>query len=129
MNNKKYGLTQTEYELMDYFWSRNEKLTFRDILDYFNTVKNKNWKKQTLSTFLKILQDQNLIASDTSKSKYLYYPMNTREEYMFHYTHQLVENSFENSLNKFLSAFSGGKKLKSKDIEDLKKYLEQYTEK
>lgn len=126
MNDKKYGLTQTEYELMDYFWSKNEKLSFKEILEYFNTVENKEWKKQTLSTFLKILQEQKLIASDTSKSKYLYYPLCTKDEHIYKYTHELVEDSFENSLGKFLAAFSGGKKLKAKDAEELKQYLEKY---
>lgn len=126
MNDKKYGLTQTEYELMEYFWSRNEKLSFKEILEYFNAVENKDWKKQTLSTFLKILQEQKLIGSDTSRSKYLYYPLCTKDEHIYKYTHELVKDSFENSLGKFLAAFSGGKKLKSKDAEELKQYLDKY---
>ena len=31
---KKYGLSQTEYELMEFFWSTEDKLSFKQILEY-----------------------------------------------------------------------------------------------
>ena len=45
---KIFGLSETEYEIMEFMWQSDHKLTYKEILDYFNTEKNKNWKKQTL---------------------------------------------------------------------------------
>ena len=52
---KKFGLSETEYELMEFFWDNPGEKSFKEILEYFNNVKGKNWKKQTLSTFFKEL--------------------------------------------------------------------------
>lgn len=63
---KKFGLSETEYELMEFFWESDRKLSFREILDYFNEIKKKDWKKQTLSSFLTILQKEGHIKTDIS---------------------------------------------------------------
>lgn len=43
---KKFGLSETEYELMEFFWESGRKLSFREILDYFNEIKKKDWKNR-----------------------------------------------------------------------------------
>lgn len=123
---KKYGLSQTEYELMELFWDSDHKLSFKEILEYFNTNKNKNWKKQTLSSFLTILQKEGYIQADMSGKKYLYYPIKTRQEHITSWIRELCANSFENSLKKFLLAFSGGKRLSKEEADDLRAYLKEY---
>lgn len=125
---KKYGLSQTEYEIMELFWSTDRKLSFKEILEYFNDKKKKNWKKQTLSSFLKILQDKNFIKFDTSGKKYQYYAVNKKEEHIHSWTRQLLEKSFENSMGKFLMAFSGGVRLSKKEVDELREYLAKYDE-
>ncbi len=70
---RKFGLSPSEYEIMEFLWSADHKLYFKEILEYFNNVKNKGWKKQTVSSFLKILQDNGHVCSDKNGKKYLYY--------------------------------------------------------
>ncbi|SDG57561.1 BlaI family transcriptional regulator, penicillinase repressor [Marvinbryantia formatexigens] len=123
---KKYGLTSTEYEIMELFWDTDGKLSFKEVMEYFNSTKNKNWKKQTVSTFLKILQDKGLIASDTSGKKYQYYATCTREKHINMWVRQMMKDSFDNSMGQFLMAFSGGEKLSEKDAEELREYLKKY---
>lgn len=125
---KKLGLSETEYELMEFFWDADHKLSFKEILDYFNNVKEKGWKKQTLSSFLTILQSGGFIQVDKSGRKYLYYPTETREEHTTNWVRQLCEISFGNSLGKFVAAFTGGKKLNRKDAEELKEYLQEFDD-
>jgi len=120
---KRYGLSPTEYEIMEFFWNTEGKLAFRDILAYFNNEKNKNWKKQTLNTFLRILQDNDLIIADTSNKKFLYSPIHSKKEHIHLWTKKIVEDCFDNSLGNFLEAFTGGNKLSSEDAKELKKYL------
>lgn len=123
---RKYGLSQTEYEIMELFWSVEEALSFKEVLQYFNEEKGKGWKKQTVSSFLKILQDKNMIEADTSRTRYKYYAVHTKEEHVHLWIRHLIEDSFENSVGKFLVAFSGGERLNEKDAEELKEYLKKY---
>ena len=123
---RKYGLSETEYELMDFFWSVDEKQSFKQILEYFNNEKGKNWKKQTLSSFLKILQDKELIGNDVNGKKYLYYALHTREQHIHSWVRGMVRSSFGNSMKQFLTAFSGGEQLSEQDVQDLRDCLQQY---
>ena len=45
-------LSDTELMIMEYLWSQNTPKTFSEIKAFFEATTNKNWKKQTLSTFL-----------------------------------------------------------------------------
>ena len=53
---RNYGLTNTEMEIMELLWSVKEPLPFRELIRYANEEWNKNWKKQTLNTYLNHLQ-------------------------------------------------------------------------
>lgn len=123
---KKYGLSPTEYEIMEYLWSSCGPKYFKEILSYFNLVKNKDWKKQTLSTFLKILQERDLIYIDTSESRYQYYPACTREQHIHNWTVEICESAFDSSLGKLIDAYCGGEKLNKDAVANLKNYLKKY---
>ena len=42
---KKFGLSKTEYELMEFFWDNPGEKSFKEILGYFKNIKRKNRKK------------------------------------------------------------------------------------
>lgn len=125
---KQYGLSSTEYEIMEYLWSVDNPVLFKDILIYFNSVQNKKWKKQTLGTYLKILQNKNLIMVDMFSPKYKYKAVYSKEQYMHDYAVEICKKSFDNSIGKFVAAFSGNEKLDLKSVEELRDYLKQYDE-
>lgn len=45
-------LSDTELMIMEYLWAQNTPKTFSEIKAFFEATTSKNWKKQTLSTFL-----------------------------------------------------------------------------
>lgn len=49
----------------------------------------------------------------------------TKEEYLAGESAQIVENRFEGSISKFVTAFTGKKKLSKKQIEELKRIIEE----
>lgn len=120
-----YGLSSTEYELMEFFWNAEGKVTFRELLNYFNEKKEKGWKKQTLSSFLSILQSQGLVSADKQGKNYSYYAAISKEEHIHRWTREFLAQSFDNSLGKFLAAFSGNSRLSSEEAEELKRYLDE----
>lgn len=119
-----YELTDTELELMEVFRGAEEQLSFKDLMKYSNEVLNKNWKKQTLSTYLKHLQNEGMIGAHKRNSTYFYYyPLVTKEEFLQGWTRRIVKESFGNSLGNFIAAFTGGNRLSEEEVEELKKYL------
>ena len=120
---KNYGFSYTEMQLMDYLWKSDKKVPFKELLEYANDVLGKNWKKQTLSTYLKNLQLGGHIGVDTS-TKFYYYAIRSKEQHIRMWVQQLVEDTFDNSIFNLVAAFSGGEKLSGKEAEELKKLID-----
>ena len=120
---KKYGLTYTEMEIMEFLWSQENEVQFKEILIYANEKLHKDWKRQTLSTYLKNLQMEGLVKAIDNKKNYSYYAACTKEEHIHKWTKDLVKKSYGNSIEKFMVAFSGGKKLDKEVADQLRKLL------
>ena len=120
---KKYDLTNTEMEIMDFLWIQEKDVSFKEILTYANEKLHKDWKRQTLSTYLKNLQMSGLVKAIDSKKNYSYYAACTKEEHIHKWTKDLVKKSYGNSIERFMVAFSGGKKLDKEVADQLRKLL------
>ena len=118
-------MTKTETEIMDLLWAAGHKMSFKELLEYFNETMQKGWKKQTLSTYLLNLQKAGLIGAETAGKNYYYFAACTKEEHIHNWTKELLAESFGCSLAKFVSAFSGGEKLSKEDSEELKQFLDE----
>ena len=82
------------------------------------------WKRTTTYTMLKRLCQRNIFENDHGTVKALM----SREEFEAAKGEQFIEDNFDGSLPKFLAAFSRRKKLSSREIEELKKLIEDYEE-
>lgn len=120
---KNFGLSHTEKEIMELLWQSEEPLSFREILDHANEVWKKNWKKQTLNTYLLNMQKAGLIGSERGKVYQVYFPMCTKEEHIQNWTRKLVRETFGGSLYSFVVAFTGGEKLTEEEAEELRKLI------
>lgn len=124
----KYNLSATEMEIMEFLWSTDSKLIAAEILKYFNENKSKNWKKQTLNTFLVKLIEKGALQYDLIKNKKYYYPTiqsKTKVEHIKHWTKNFIDNTFDGSLYNFLTAITGESPLEENLLNDLKKYLSE----
>lgn len=121
---KNYGLTKTEMELMDIFWESGRSYGFKELLEYAHETLGKEWKKQTLSTYLTKLQRMGLLDVDASSKNYIYSALCSKEEYIHQWTEKLVKTTFDNSISKFVFAFTGGKKLSKEEAEELRKLID-----
>lgn len=120
---KNFGLSHTEKEIMELLWQSEKPLSFREILDYANETWEKNWKKQTLNTYLLNMQKAGLIGSERGKVYQVYFPMCTKEEHIRNWTRKLVKETFGGSLYSFVVAFTGGEKLTEEEAEELRKLI------
>lgn len=120
-----YTLTQTEQLIMEYFWSSNRGLTIQEILDYMKEAHQRDWKKQTINTYLVGLQKVGLIQADSRWRPYTYHACCTREAFLHGKTRALVAQQYDNSITNFVAAFAGDKKLSAEEAQDLKDLLDQ----
>lgn len=122
--NTKYGLTTTEWQIMELMWSTDVPMTFREIMEVATTEWNKTWKVQTLNTFLLGLKKMELLGADkVLPSCNVYYPLCTKEQHIHNWTKKLVERYFGNSSSRFVTAFIGDEKLSDEEKEELRREL------
>lgn len=123
---KNYGLTNTELLIMELLWEEARPMSFREIMNVATKEWKKDWKVQTLNTFLNGLQKMGMIQAErTMTSTYnLYSPLCTKEQHIHKWTKEMVEVCYDNSFHRLVSAFIGDGKLSKEDAEELKKLLE-----
>ena len=126
MIKKNYGLTNTELLIMELLWSEGRPMSFREIMDVATKEWKKDWKVQTLNTFLNGLQKMGMIRAERSmtSSYNVYYPLCTKEQHNHKWTKEMVEVCYDNSFRRLVSAFIGDGKLSKEDAEELKKLLD-----
>ena len=82
------------------------------------------WKRTTAYTMLKRLCDRKIF----DNSDGLVTVLMSREEFQSARGEQFINENFDGSLPLFLAAFSRRKKLSGKEVEELKKLIEEYEE-
>lgn len=118
-----YGLSEIEFLIMEMIWNHEKPLYFNEIMNHFS---NKAWKKQTLHTHLTRLVNKGVLSYTKDGKIKMYYPALTKEEYVHQWTRNFMNDSFDGSLSKFMSAFVGNhKELSQRDLEELKRFLEE----
>ncbi len=118
-----FGLTSTEADIMEMFWKHTEPMSFKEIMEYMSAVFKKEWKSQTLNTYLSNLKKAGLIQTDRTNYHYLYTAACTKEEYVQRWTQKLVEDAFGNSISNLVIAFTGGGKLSPEEAKKLQKLI------
>lgn len=100
----------------------NEPLQSHDLVKLCN--EKLGWKKSTTYTMLKKLCEKEFARNDNSTITSLV-PKERVQEFA---SEQFIENSFDGSLPKFLTAFFGNKKISNKQANELKKLIDSYKE-
>ena len=103
------GMSRSEALIMDYLWEEgtNGKM-FSEFMAYLSNNTEKVWAKQTVNTFLRRLIDKGLIRTEMRGRKKVYYAALTIPEYEKVRTRYLLDELYEGSVIRFLSALTGG---------------------
>ena len=122
---KYFGLTNTEAEIMSLFWDfGKDAFTFRELSQYAREFLEKDWKKQTLSTFLSNLQKMGLLEVKVKGRNYIYYSVYSRQEYINQWARDLIRTQFCNSLSTFVAAFTSPSVLSKEETDHIRKLLD-----
>ena len=119
-----FDVSETEREILEYLWENPQGVLSREMLEYFNEVKKKEWKKQTLNTFLLRLAEKGLIEGKAQGAKKIYQAVYDTKEYEAKKAESILENNYGGSVRNFVMALTGGEKIDKAMADDLRKMLE-----
>ncbi|OBR66666.1 CopY family transcriptional regulator [Paenibacillus oryzae] len=117
-------LSDTELELMEEIWSCTPPVTSTELLNVF-MQKGREWKAQTISTFLSRLVDKGALTFTRNGRTNQYAPRLSREEYKLLETQQVLDGLYQGSVKNMISAMYDGNKLSDQDMVELKKWLSE----
>lgn len=119
-------LSKTELEIMEYFWSSNvDEISASDLRNHFS---NKNWSKQTISTFLKRLVNFGYLkVRKASVIKYYYSVLISKEEHELLPAKNVLNNVYNGSYENFVCALMPSDTDKA-EIDKLKQILADFIE-
>ena len=112
-----YRLGEIEKKFAQIIWN-NEPLSSGELVKLCE--QELSWKKSTTYTILKRLCERGLFVNE----KGLVRSLVSEAEFHANISEQFVEEVFFGSLPKFVAAFTNNRKLSDKDIEELKKMIE-----
>lgn len=118
------AMSATEFYILEYLWTRETPATFSEIMNHFNNEEKKEWKKQTVNTFLTRLAQKGFLNIDKSGKRALYIPSVTSKKYYEDYAQTIVDDSYEGSLKNFICAFIAKHELTAEEKADLIAYLQ-----
>ena len=119
MEEVKLGYVESRFA--DIIW-QNEPLTSGELVKLCR--EKLEWKKSTTYTVLKKLCEKGIFQNEHSQVTSLI----TKDEYMTLRSEQFVDDTFDGSLPKFLSAFMRRKKLTAKQISEIQSFIDNYKE-
>lgn len=120
-----YGLTNTEWELMELFWTVNEPLKFSDVTDYCKTVCQQNLAPQTIHTHLANLVKKGVLESGRNGYKRFYYAKYTESELKHRWASNMLVDSFNGSLKELLLAVAPHHKCEQDEIAELHQIIDE----
>ena len=116
---KEYKLAEGEARFAELIWQK-EPITSPELVKLCE--KEFNWKKSTTYTVLKKLCDRGIFQNENAVVTSLI----SKEEFFSYKSRKFVEDSFDGSIPKFLTAFMNGKKLTDEQAEEIKNLIDSF---
>ena len=117
-------LTNAEEQVMRFVW-KLERGYMKNVRDEFDEPKPAT---TTIATLIKRLIDKGFVGYNQHGSNREYYPTVKKSEYFSKQVNSMIKNFFNNSTAQFASFFTNETDLSLKELEDLKKVIEDKIE-
>lgn len=126
MDNKLFEeLTASETLVMKCIWDAEKEVSLADIFEMVNSKFQKDWKYQTVSTFLAKLVQKGYVRMRREGHRVFYEVLVSEEDYKTQQARQFVNFWNKGSIGQFLTAFYKEKKILKEEIEELKRKIEE----
>ena len=114
-------LTKLEEEIMQVMWKIGKGFAN----EIMAAIPEPKPAYNTVLTIVRILEKKGFIGYDAYGKAHQYYPLISKEEYSKQILTGVVKNYFNNSFRNLVSAFADGKNLTLKDLEELKRMINE----
>lgn len=118
-------LTASETLVMKCIWDAGKEVSLADIFEMVNNQFQKDWKYQTVSTFLSKLVQKGYVRMRREGHRVLYEVLVSEEDYKAEQAVQFVNFWNKGSVGQFLTAFYKEKKISKEEIGELKRIIEE----
>lgn len=118
-------LTKAEEKIMQILWSI-EKGFIKDILEQFPAPKP---PYNSVSTIVRVLVKKEIVGYTEYGGTYEYFPLISKEDYSKGQLNRIVKDYFDNSFKQVASFFSEKKDLKSSEVDEIIRMLEEIKKK
>ncbi len=110
---------ESEYKFACIVWDK-EPVSVKELIKLSN--EELEWKRTTTYTVLKRLCERGILNNQDGIVTSLY----SKEQIQYSESRQFLDKTFEGSLPGFMAAFLKGKKVSDKEIEELRKMLDEF---
>lgn len=115
----KYNVTEAEWEVLKMLWKQDAWKQDRGIkqsqlLEHFEKA-GKEWKRQTLNTFLARLEEKSLV----KREKGLVWAVYGEEEFSYLLMKDGIEQLYQGKFSRFVAAFSQRNAIDQEDEQEL----------
>lgn len=118
---KKLG--EAELEIMQVIWNSHAPVTSSQILKELQ--ERRKWQLSTLMTALSRMADKGFVSCDRSTGTNLYTPLVPEDDYRTTESKNLLEKLYNNSIQSMVATLYNNHALKSSDVEELRKFLDE----
>jgi predicted transcriptional regulator len=112
--------TRAEEEVMQILWKMGKGFV-NDVLEHYEEPRP---AYNTISTIIRILEKKGFVGHKAFGKTHEYYPLVNKEDYSRRLIGTVVQGYFDNSYRKLVSFFSGDAKLSVKEMEDIRKIID-----
>lgn len=118
-------LTHSELLVMKTVWDMNGNSSLSEIVENVNGNFHKDWKPQTVSTFLKKLVQKGYLKLKRKGGAWVYEVLISAADYQSHEVANFVKFWGGDSGEKMMSALFREHKISKKEIEELRRILDE----
>ena len=118
-------MTPSETLIMKCIWDAGREMSLSEILAQVNQTYDKDWKSQTVSTFLAKLVQKGFVRMKREGRRISYEVLVSEGEYSSHQADQFVSFWNRGSIGQFLTAFYRDKKATKEEIEELRRIIDE----
>ena len=119
------SISDSELEILEVLWGKGGPMTFGELLKGFNAKTGRDWKKQTLGTFLTRMQYKGQVEAFGGTRKQ-YQPCISREKYVKEVSRKFLDKYYEGSFAEMFAALSGGDELDRDKSGELRRMLREW---
>lgn len=121
----KNELTHAELLVMKCIWDRSQDLVLSEVVAMVNERYGKEWKPQTVSTYLAHLVQKNFLKMERNGKIYTYHPLVAETDYRNREMNAFVKFWGTGSPAEFLSAFFKDNEVEPEEIEQIKELIDK----